>query len=376
MKTLSRLTELGVIAAVVSVGLLAACGGGGASSTSTQGFSQTYTSSAGVGEVMQFQIDTVNLTYTYTIAGTSYAASGVNVGQTGSGTLTSNGDGTYDVGASDDGFIKRGHIRPVRAMFVGHVKINVVDGGVENIPVFGLSNPITTLADLADNYNFEGFSCAGRGIPNVRGRAGCLSHYGTSSIDTSGAYTVGVGCDLQDVAGSHTCASANQLTGTLTPSPNYPGVFNYKNAAGTHIGWLFAFTASNGKKIMVVDHDDNVSTLRHEFGHSIFTSSVALNSGDVDGKYFVKSNEGDQHLVTIAGATISLTLFPGVTGSLTYNSPWNGMMSYTIGVSGVSAASSVVSAGTSGIAMAAGNGVYTAINDDDPARFVVGYKYQ
>ncbi|MDO8989110.1 MAG: hypothetical protein Q7U91_05705 [Sideroxyarcus sp.] len=362
MKILSRLAQLGVMAAALSVGLLAACGGGGASS-STVGFEETYTSSAGAGEVMQFRINTTNHTYTYTIAGTSYAASGVAVGQSSSGALTSNGDGTYAVGASGDGFIQAGRVRPIRAMFVGHVAINAI-GGTERIPVFGLSNPITTVAGLADSYNFEGFSCNARGMANVTGRAGCRSHYGTSSIDTSGNYSVCINGDLGNT-GAHPCTST--LTGTLQAVAAYPGVFDYIGASG-HIGWLFAFTASNGKKIMVIDHDDHIS-LTHEFGHSVFTSSVALNSGDVDGKYFVKSNEGDEHLVTIAGSSVALTLHPGVTGTLTYNSPWNGMMSYDVPASGVSL-------GASGVAMAAGTGVYTSVSNVDPARFAVGFKYQ
>ena len=361
MGTLNKLTQLGIVTAALSVAILSACGGGGAASST--GIQQTYTSSAGVGEVMQFSIDTINLTYSYTIAGTSYAASGVAVGQTGSGSLTANGDGTYTVGASNDGFIQNGKIRLVRAMFVGHVQISAI-GGMEKIPVFGLSNPITTLAALADSYNFEGFSCTARGIANVTGKGGCLAHYGTGSVDTLGNYSVCVGGDLSNT-GSHPCSTT--LNGTLQALVNYPGVFDYRTASG-HIGWLFAFTASNGKKIMVVDHDDAVS-VAHEFGHTIFTSSAALNSGDVDGKYFVKTNEAGEHLVTIAGTSISLTLFPGVTGTLTYNSPWNGMMSYDVPASGVLM-------GASGVAMAASTGVYTSVSNDDPARFAIGFKYQ
>jgi hypothetical protein len=140
--------------------------------------------------------------------------------------------------------------------------------------------------------------------------------------------------------------------------------FDYLGTGG-YISWLFAFTASNGKKIMVIDH----ISVTHEFGHSVFTSSVALNSGDVDGKYFVKSNEGDEHLVTIADSSVALALFPGVTGTLTYNSPWSGMMSYDVPASGVAM-------GASGVAMAAGTGVYTSVSNADPARFAVGFKYQ
>lgn len=63
---------------------------------------------------------------------------------------------------------------------------------------------------------------------------------------------------------------------------------------GGHIGWLFAFIAPNGKKIMVIDHDNHIS-LTHEFGHSVSTSLVALNSGDVDGSRHRRLHQRQQH---------------------------------------------------------------------------------
>lgn len=75
---------LWILAAVISV-MLSGCGGP-SSSASTAGFAQTYTTSAGAGEVLQFSVDTANLTYSYTVIQTSY---GVTLGQTGTGTLIS-----------------------------------------------------------------------------------------------------------------------------------------------------------------------------------------------------------------------------------------------------------------------------------------------
>jgi hypothetical protein len=88
--------------------------------------------------------------------------------------------------------------------------------------------------------------------------------------------------------------------------------------------------------------------------------------GSIDGDYFVKSNEGGEHLVTISGTSVALTYLPGLSGTLTYNSPWNGLLAYQVPASGVTAAS--------GVMMAAGSGAFTSISNDDPALFALGFK--
>ena len=365
MKILNRLTEWGLVAGILSVTLLAACGGGRESTTGTGGFSQSYTTSAGVGEVLQFSINTTSLTYSYSVTKTSYAASGVTAGQSGTGTLNNNGDGTFAVSASSDSFIQSGKVRPIRnALFVGHVLINSI-GGANKIPVFGLSNPITSVATLADTYNFQGFSCNVRGIADVTGNASCASHYGTGTIDTSGNYSICLSGNISDTA-NHPCTATT--SGTIQAINGLSGVFDYWNTTTGHIGWLFAYTAANGQKVAVIDHDDAVS-VTHEFGHSVFTSYASVTSGAIDGKYFVKSNEGGEHLVTISGSSVAFTLYPGVNGTLTYNSPWNGLLSYQVPAWGAAA-------GASGVAMATGSGAYTNISNDDSAIFTVGFKYQ
>jgi hypothetical protein len=60
----------------MSLAVLAACGGS-VSSTSSNGISQTFTSSASIGEMIDFTIDTDNKTYSYTITQSSYGLSGI-----------------------------------------------------------------------------------------------------------------------------------------------------------------------------------------------------------------------------------------------------------------------------------------------------------
>lgn len=357
-KKFSMATQM--LAAVFMIAaLVASCGGG------SSGFSQAYTSSAGVGEVLQFSVDTAQMTYTYTVNYTSYAASGVVAGQSGKGSLLGkNPNGSYSIGVSSDGFVKGGTVLPIQnGLLVGHVQIAVI-GGTNRIPVIGLSNPITTVAGLAGTYNYHGFGCSALGIANVLGNPACFSHVGTVTINSSGAFTQCKGGDISTSPGANPCVAT--VTGTINALAATPGVFDFRNAANNHIGWFFAYNASTGQKIAVIDHDDAI-TVPFMYGHTVLITYASAVSGTADGNYFVKNNEGGEYLVTVAGANLSSTTNPGVPGTMTLNSPWPGLSSYQF-VSGVIVASS-------GVAMTTGAGLYTYANSADSAVFGVGVRY-
>ncbi len=349
MKTI---IDYGIVLMLLAVGILTACGGGGGVSTPATGFTQAYTSSAGVGEILQFSVNTTNLTYIYTVIQTSYAASGVAAGQSGTGTLTSNGDGSYAVGSSSDNFIQSGKAFPIQnGLLVGHVLINVI-GGTNKIPVFGVSNPITTIAGLAGTYNYQGFGCNTLGIANVSGNSACLSQYGTVTITSSGNYTK---CKNVNITTNPSCTAA---TGSIVATST-PGVYDFKNSSNAHSGWFFASTAPNGQIVAVIDHDD---TTLGVYGHSVAITQASGVAGTADGNYFVKNNEGGEHLMTITGTSFTSNNHSGVTGTLTFNSPWQGLTAYSINAE-------------SGVAMAAGDGAYTATSATDTAKFSVGLRY-
>lgn len=311
-------------------------------------------------------MNTANMTYSYKVQGTSYAASGVTVGQTGSGALLSkNPGGSYNVGASNDGFILGGKVLPIQnGLLLGHVQISIF-GALYKIPVFGVSNPITTVAGLADTYNFQGFGCAALGIANVLGNSACLSHRGTVTIaasGVSGSYTVCGGGDITN-QGANPCITT--ASGVISALPASPGVFDYRSAAG-HAGWFFAFTSPNGQKVAVIDHDDSIS-VPHIYGHTVLATYASAVSGTYDGKYFVKNNEGAESLLAVSGLNLAdTTLLGTVNGTMTLNSPWPGMDAYYF-ASGIFVAS--------GVAMTAGTGVYTYRDNVDLAVFGVGIRY-
>lgn len=349
-----KIRYIGIALILLAAGILAACSGG--SSTATSGFSQTFTASAGAGEVMQFSIDTANMTYSYKVVESSY--NNTFVGKTSTGLLSGKtAIGSYTVGPSADNFIQAGVVFPVQnGLLVGHVQISLI-GGTFKIPVFGVSNPVTNLAGLADTYNFEGFACGLKSGGNVLGAFACLSHYGTIKVDALGNYTV---CKSGNITTTPACATS---TGTIMATAT-PGVFDFVKTGTGHIGWFLAFTAPNGQKVAVIDHDDASTPA---YGHSVATTQAAMVAGAADGNYFTRNNEGGASLLAVSGTTFT-DIITGVSGTLTTDTPWTGLTTYQI------AASSGVAA-ASGVAMIAGTGAYTYNSSSDAALFGVGLRY-
>ncbi|MHB1237716.1 MAG: hypothetical protein ACYCY7_09145 [Gallionella sp.] len=371
LKKFGELIIFGLIAGVV----IAGCGGGG--SSSSMGLTQSYTSSAGAGDVMQFNVNTTNMTYSFHVVETSYAASSaipaasaVLPTESSTGILTGkNAVGSYNVAASADGFILGGEVFPIQnGLFVGHVIIAPIGGNLRKIPIFGVSSPITTLAGLAGTYNDQGFGCAGRSGGDVTGGSvQCASHTGTIQVSSSGAFTTcrdgnlgGASAPSCTTIGGGTAAST--LTGQLYATAT-PGVYDFKTTAdGYHRGWVFAFTAS-GQNVAVIDHDDDYAP---EFGHSIAVSQASVISGQADGNYFVKNDIGQRHLMAVTGSNFTDTIDAGITasGTLIYDNPWKGLVSYQYNFGGAS-----------GVADIATVGAFTYTSNTYPYLFGVGIKY-
>ncbi len=371
-----------LVCALVAGILIAGCGGGSASSGSS-GFSQSYTTSVGAGDVLQFSVNTTNKTYSFNVIETSYgagavasgipAASAVSNTETSTGTLTGpNAVGSYNLSASADGFIAGGEVFPIQnSFFVGHVIISSIAGHTRKIPIFGVANPVTTFASLAGTYNYQGYGCAGRSGGYAFGNIACSPHTGTISITSSGTFTT---CKDGNLAAS-TPVCTLPVVGTSTASTNgdlvataTSGVYDFKTNDGHHRGWLFAFTAG-GQNVAVIDHDDDFTPA---FGHSIAISQTNLTSGQIDGHYFIKNNVGERHLMAISGVSFTDTPDTGsgtvpsaqVTGTLQYNNPWTGLVTYQFNARPAS-----------GVADIATIGAFTYTSSTIPFFYGVGLKY-
>ena len=326
---------------IVSMVLLTACGGGGG--TATSGFSQSYTTSAGIGELMTYNINTSNLTYSYTITQSSYGLTG----QTGSGTLTKNSDGSYSPSESTDSRV----YALQNGLMIGAVSLNVA-GTATTVPIYGISTPVTTLTNLAGTYNYVSKSCT---LPN--GASNCANtSYGTIKIDNAGNYTQ---CTTTNITTSPLCSTT---TGAITATGT-TGVWSYVRNGSGHTNYLLAFTAPNGQNVLVIDLNDSGG---YGYGQVVASTQATVNAGDADGVYTFLSNGGIAGATTVTGTSFSSSYVyngsPGSnSGTVVFNSPWTGLANV---------------GGGAGTAMFAGTGVY-AYSDNNAAHhyFEIGMRH-
>lgn len=130
----------------LAVASLVSCGGGGGSSTAPVSNGTTFQAVASEGELVSYTVDTSAMTYSYKIIESAYGKTGV----TGNGQLTRNSDGTY----TPSGF--NGKVALLDSgLLLGAIYEDLNnDGTREVIPIIGMSNPVTSLAEAADTYNF------------------------------------------------------------------------------------------------------------------------------------------------------------------------------------------------------------------------------
>jgi phosphatidylethanolamine-binding protein (PEBP) family uncharacterized protein len=327
--------------AVVAIGLaiaISGCGGGGGGSN-TVSTNQQYLSSASVGEVLTYNLDTTALTYSYTITKSAYGCELASAScHTGSGTLLANPDGTYSPSTSPTSKL---NVLP-NGVLVGSIKVDL-GAGTKDIPILGLKNPIADTASLAGTYNYVSMQCANKSQGVF---SGCATSYGSVQIDQVGHFSI---CQQGDVINS--CAGGNAGgSGTLTS--NNDGTWNLISNSRT-IGYMAALRSTNGQSVGFVDFND-AAIGGYGYGQATLSSyPITTTLADYVGTYFYRSTNP----FSPAG-TVALTKTTVATGmvadgpyqySFTADSPWNGMMA-------------VNSTGGTSHAITAGSGVYAYVN--------------
>jgi hypothetical protein len=319
--------------------LISACGGGGSSSSTTSttsstaasGFTSSYSSSGSIGEVLTYVINTSNLTYTYTVTQSAFGLTGT----TGSGTLISNTDGSYTPSGSPNSkvFAVNG------GLLVGGVNLTI-NGTSKTVPILGVNSPITTLANLAGTYNYIGYSCATNS--GTISSPNCGTSYGTIKILSTGAYTT---CTTINITTTTTCSTT---TGTITALSGTSGTWKFARTGSTSSNYLIAYAGGNSQNVLLIDTNDSGG---YGFGHTLASTQVAISSSDVGGTYHVVANDGT---IGTTVPTATSYAFSGkssgtnitTAGTLTINSPWNGLIAVT------------PNSGGGGTAVVAGSGLY------------------
>jgi hypothetical protein len=294
---------------------LVACGGGGGSSSSSapsssSGTTTTYSSSGSVGELLNFTINTTVSppAYSYTIIKSAYGLTN----STGSGTLSTNSDGSYTPSGSPNSRV----YALSNGLLVGGVKLNI--GGTQTaVPIVGVSTPVTTLSSLAGTYNYISTACTSNanGYPT---HPNCGTSYGTLKIDTNGAYTQ---CTTTNITATPSCSTT---TGAIGNASN--GVWEYIRTGSSNKNYLLAFTAPNGQKVLVIDFNDVGG---YGYGHAVASTQPTVNfvSGDANGTWIAHGNNNTSGSVTISGTSFTSSYTNGTnSGTFTLNSPWIGFV--------------------------------------------------
>ena len=294
----------------LTASILIACGGGGGNSgTASTSSGTTFQAVASEGELVTYTVDTQALTYSYQIIESAYGKTGA----TGSGQLTRNTDGTY----KPSGF--NGKVAVLDSgLLLGAIYEDLnSDGTKEIIPIIGMSNPVTSLAEAADTYNFISRQCG----------TSCTNYYGTVKVNSDGTWTSCVGANL--AATNYSCQDS--ASGAVTGISSGRATLTLNGAAGGSI-LIFRDPTTNQKAVLL---DLNGKTGLGK--GAIFAASQSLPSS-ADGNWTYLHTNGTNGVVTVNGTTFtdSGKFSNGATygpfpGSFTLNAPWNGFITTASG---------------------------------------------
>jgi hypothetical protein len=295
--------------------LLASCGGGGSSAAS----GTTFTSVAMAGELLDYTIDTTNLTYSYTITESQFGLTG----KTGSGTLARNSDGSY----SPSGVPNARVVVLPNGLLLGAVRERF-GAAVITVPIVGLSSPVTSLAAIAADYNYIHRNCL---------LAVCGASHGTFRVGAGGAWA---SCRNGDIAAPGGCSGVS-ATGTLESLGN--GLWRVMDGS-TNIGTAIGF-ASGGQNVIVLDLKD-IRPGGFGVGMLVGGQQVDMTPVQTDGTWIAGSSAGQWAAFTAGGNTITVNILDGFPVNLpttfTANAPWRGLATTAAG----------------GVGFLAGTGVY------------------
>ena len=323
--------KLNYFASLMLLLLIASCGGG-SKSNSTSGFTETYMASASAGELLSYNINTSNLTYSYTITKSSFGCEFTSAAcHSGSGSLIKNADGSYSPSDSPSSKI---HALQ-NGLLVGNILLTV-GGNSVRVPIVGVSKPVTTTAAMAGTYNFMTLKCD-------LARINCSTNHGTATISADGSYTTCAGHDIITDAAGCPNGGVNNTQGNITSLGG--GLWQFKSSSpliSSDNNYFLAFNAPNGQTVAVIDFNDpNV----YGYGQGVMSTKAATTTSGNTGTYITSSNFGDSDLVSVLSNNTTST------GSvISQNTPWDGMATVSS------------NAQQPGYAMLAGNGVFTYHN--------------
>lgn len=294
-RLVQAMPRLRMFPAAMAVALLASCGGGDEPTR--------YRAVGMTGDAIDYRVDTAALSYEYAITDSS---SGL-AGNTGSGSLTRNADGTFTPSGVDNSRVAA----LANGIMLGAVRERFGDADA-TMPFIGLRNTATTTAALAAQYNYVHRGCSTATT--------CDASYGTLRIAADGSWS---SCREGNMAVG-ACTGAVD-GGTLEPLGN--GEWRVRSGDGSDIGTATGWDGA-GQKLFVLKLKDARGT---GFGNGILIGGEqALMTAEIsDGTYIAGMNNGVWFQFTGKGTEVNIThvnfLPMDLTLTVTPNAPWTGM---------------------------------------------------
>ncbi len=286
--------RLRLLSAGLAAVLVAACGGTDA---------PRYQSVATTGELIDYQVDTLNLTYSYTITESQFGLTGT----TREGRLTENADGSYTPSGAPDGRV----VVLSNGLLFGAVRERF-GADLVTAAVVGLKDPVTTTAALAADYNYVHSGC----LLTV-----CSVSHGTLRIAAAGTWTA---CrDGNLAAGACTGTATN---GTLESRGR--GQWRLKSQDGADIGTAMGYNAA-GQNVLVVDlKDQRIGGFGG--GMLIGGQQLAIPATRADSSWIAATGSGHWLEFAAIGDNIVISKIDSqptnFSVALSPNYPWSGMV--------------------------------------------------
>lgn len=282
----------------------------------------TYNAGASVGELLRYTLDVDGLKYSYEIVESQFGQQG----DTGTGTLSKNEDGSYTPsGAPDTSVIvlPNGMIFGAETVHWGGAARQLLYAGAKTLA--GAVNP----QEIAGTYNTIEYSCSPDVDPNC-GPGAYFTSYGTLKVNADGTFTACPRGDVEDQA-THPCEAV--LPGTWADQGG--GLVAVK-VGDAQIGTVTIVPSADGGRALVMDLRDVPPTTR---GIMVGVRRVALVGQDLSGTYLYTGDDNNHGQVVVDSAndrytgTIWEPQQPGqdYTGSLTRDQPWAGWLEATDG---------------------------------------------
>ncbi len=237
----------------------------------------TYVAGVSGGDLLTYTLDTSALTYSYEIVESEFGLTG----QTGSGTLTQNADGTYSPSGEPATLV----VLP-NTLIVGMVQLPVGAGNTDML--FAGVPQITTdytPSGVAGTYNYITYECD-EPLSGGACTAGYQVFYGTFQVDAGGTWQ---SCDRGDLTDpvSNPC-SGTPLSGTWSDQGN--GILA-ASVGGTVMASAMLLPSASGGKVLIVDLKDRPAASAGP-GILVGVRQVSLSGMDISGTYRYVSTEG------------------------------------------------------------------------------------